>query len=271
MMEQQAYIGMQTVDPDTSNIRYHLLPSDNVVLYRKFSRQHGIDVRKQPQYNIDDWLNPLSPKFNPDIKNAIFHYSARSEAGERFEACISTLEMSKAAFKYAHKSQLILDRTFGVCSSRLLLFIALAQDNDGKGVPIAFFLFLAPTGNCATHAGYNTAILCMLISSWKLHLTESSETGELFSPHVAITDTDTKERGALLDVWPNICLLICKFHLRQCWTNHRKAAVKAHNEYWKDKIKNLLQELEVQFVTTHFAFCLNFDAYRSYIQAHCFS
>ena len=50
--------------------------------------------------------------------------------------------MDNAAWKYAHHSQLVLDGTFGVCTSRLLLFIALAQDKNGKGVPLAFFLFL---------------------------------------------------------------------------------------------------------------------------------
>lgn len=30
------------------------------------------------------------------------------------------------------------------------------------------------------------------------------------------------ERNALFHVFPNIWLLLCKFHLRQCWTNHRE-------------------------------------------------
>ena len=67
--------------------------------------------------------------------------------------------MDAAAWEYGHHSQVMLDGTFGVCTTRLLLFIAMAVDEQGKGVPIAFFLFSAPTGNRATHAGYNTAIL----------------------------------------------------------------------------------------------------------------
>jgi hypothetical protein len=33
------------------------------------------------------------------------------------------------------------------CTSELLLFIALAVDKEGKGVPLALFLFSAPMGN----------------------------------------------------------------------------------------------------------------------------
>ena len=97
---------------------------------------------------------------------------------------------------YAHHSQMILDGTFGVCTSCLLLFIALAQDGQRKGVPIAFFLFSAPTGNQATHAGYNTQILHKLLSKWQVHLSKDSTAS--FVPYVVITDTDTKERGALI-------------------------------------------------------------------------
>ena len=59
-----------------------------------------------------------------------------------------------------------------------------------------------------------------------MHLT-SKDSMMIFYPLVAITDTDTKERGALQDVWPCIWLLLCHFHLRQCWINHRKRSLSA--------------------------------------------
>ncbi|CAG8817506.1 3764_t:CDS:1, partial [Gigaspora rosea] len=40
-----------------------------------------------------------------------------------------------------------------------------------------------------------------------------------FSPHVAMTDTDIKERKPLLKLWPEIILLLCYFHISQCWKN----------------------------------------------------
>ena len=197
---------MESYNPKTANTRYQFLPSDNVTLYRKFSHQNGVDVRQRPEYNVHDWMDPLSPNFQQEISNAIFHYSARSERSERFQVCISTKEMNTAAWKYAHQSQLVLDGTFGVCTSRLLLFIALAQDENRKGVPLAFFLFSAPTGNKATHAGYNTEILKELLSHWHNNLNRferelrdkpSGSKSESFMPYIAVTDTDTKERGAL--------------------------------------------------------------------------
>ena len=247
ILEKQAYRGMNSFDKKTANIRYQFLPSDNATLYRKFSCKNRVDMHQRPEYNVHDWMDPLSPNFQQEISNAIFHYSAWTELNERFKVCILTKEMNDAAWNYAHHSQLVLDGTFGICTSRLLLFIALAQDENRKGVPITFFLFLAPTGNKATHAGYNTNILKELLSHWHNYLNHLKPLKGSFTPYVAITDTDTKERGALIQVWPEIVLLLCKFHLCQCWTNHRKTALWSKNsDFWQDCVRNRLQALEVQ-------------------------
>ncbi|KAJ8075566.1 hypothetical protein PM082_021196 [Marasmius tenuissimus] len=252
MIREKRYRDMDTFNSDTSNFRYILLRSDHSNLYAKHGRRLGIDVKTPPQYNISDWLNPSSPRYNPEVAQAIFHYSERAEAGDRFEACISTPEMDEAAWKYSHHSQLVLDGTFGVCTVRLLLFIALAVDSDGKGIPIAFFLFSAPTGNRATHTGYNTAILEKILRKWKTHLSSSRPNAEPFTPYSAITDTDTKERGALLKVWPAIVLLLCKFHVRQCWLNNRKKILGGGENnkpnFWKDHVRNQLRGLETMLL-----------------------
>ncbi|KAJ3912293.1 hypothetical protein F5877DRAFT_93600 [Lentinula edodes] len=190
MVDNQAYRGMSTYDPKTANVRYLFLPTDHTSLYQKASQNLGVDVRLQPQYNVDGWLNPESTNFKPEVTEAVFHYSAQAEAGDRFEICLSTPEMDTCAHKYAHHLQLILDGTFGVCSAQLLLFIALAVDESNKGVPIALFLFSAETGAKAMHASYNTVILEKLIQTWKLRL--ETKFGS-FKPYSAITDTDTKE------------------------------------------------------------------------------
>lgn len=249
MIEQKSYRGMATYQSHTANVRHHYLPHDNSTLYRKFSRLYGVDVRKAPEYNLHDWLNPASPAYKPELREAIFYYSARTQQGERLKICISTKEMDGAAWRYGHCRQIVVDGTFGICSTRMLLFIALAIDEDKKGVPIALFLFSAPTGNRATHAGYNTEILRELLGQWRNHLS-TGERGS-FTPCVAITDTDTKERGALIAVWPHICLLLCKFHLRQCWTNKRKAVLRSVSgaRFWKDHIRERLKALEVACVT----------------------
>lgn len=93
----------------------------------------------------------------------------------------------------------------------------MAVDAEGKGVPLALFLFSTPTGNQAMHAGYNQEILCELLNKWKAHLSKGRNI--TFCPYVTITDTDMKGRGALTDVWLDIWLLLCWFHVRQCRTN----------------------------------------------------
>ena len=93
---------MSTTDPATVNVRYHLLPSDHSTLYRKYTRHYDVDVRKLPQYNIHDWLDPSSSNFKAEIRDVIFHYGARSEAEEQFKVCIATQEMKDAAWKYIH-------------------------------------------------------------------------------------------------------------------------------------------------------------------------
>ncbi|EIM88874.1 uncharacterized protein STEHIDRAFT_119664 [Stereum hirsutum FP-91666 SS1] len=133
--------------------------------------------------NIDSWLNPSSPDYNSTLAEAVFFYSARAATEERLKICIATPEMKEAAWRYGHNQQILLDGTFGV-----------------------FLMFSAPSGNKFTPAGYDTAILTELLSKWKSSL--GVRKGTAFHSPVAITDTDLKERNALLEVFPNIWLLL---------------------------------------------------------------
>ncbi|KIP02982.1 hypothetical protein PHLGIDRAFT_121990 [Phlebiopsis gigantea 11061_1 CR5-6] len=207
-----------------SGFRWVLQASDNRSLYRQFNRLHGIRTTTASHVNIDDWLNKDSPKYNPTLAEAVFYYSARTSSSERLKICIATPEMREAAWTYAQHSQIILDGTFGISNRKLLLFIVMAIDEDRKGVPLAFLLFSAPTKNKQTSAGYDTDILTELLREWKMSL--GKRNGEEFTVYVAITDTDLMERNALLAVFNNVWLLICKFHLRQSWKNHRNRELK---------------------------------------------
>jgi hypothetical protein len=133
--------------------------------------------------------------------------------------------MRAAAWNYGHENQIILDGTFGVCDSRLLLFILMVTDENKKGIPVAFLLFSAPAGNKQSLSDYNTSIIAKLLKTWQDSLTKCGHlygfAGVNYGPFTAITDTDMKERGALIIVFPIIWLLICRFHLRQSWKNHR--------------------------------------------------
>jgi hypothetical protein len=159
--------------------------------------------------------------------------------------------MKAAAWKYAHENQMILDGThresFGISDTRLLLFIALGIDENRKGVPLAFFIFSAPAGNQATHAGYDSSILIELLKAWVDSM--GTKDGKTFAPKAVITDTDLKERATLHLVWFTVILLLCRFHVRSCWASKRKTLLKMGGEktkfnFHKEQVKKRLCNLE---------------------------
>lgn len=236
----------------TRNHRYVILASDFSRLYRQHNLQsYGIDVNITPENNVNNWLDPSSRHYKPEVAEAVFKYRPRLKQEDRFRICIATNEMGEAAWKYCHKRQLVLDGTFGLCSSRLLLWIALGVDSANNGIPVALFLFSAPTGNRATHAGYDTQILTELLGYWCDWLNmRRPASSDPFCPCAAMTDTDTKERSALITIWPTIILLLCKFHLRQCWTNKQTALLSnlKDTSFWKTHFESQLSVLQKRYV-----------------------
>ena len=222
-------------------------PYDSQVLYRQYNRLIGIQTRECEEINIDNWLNPNSPSYNKTLADAIFHYSPRAKANQRFEVCISTPEMKAAAWKYAYKSQIILDSTFGVCTRKLLLLIVMGVDEKSRCVPLAFLLFSAPSGNKTTSSGYDMTLLTRLLQVWRMDMEKTG--GKPFEVLVAITNTDLKERAALVQVFSHIWLLLCKFHIRQSWRNHRNKKLKGKTPVLID-IKNRMQVLERSLIQT---------------------
>lgn len=213
-------------EPHTWQHRYLILPGDRRSLNRQATRLKGIKVTEKPHINIDEWLEPDSPNYKKELAEAVFHYSPRVEKGERLELCIATQEMNEMAWKHAYRSQVLMDGTFGICDKKMLLFIMMGIDDDGHGVPLAFLLFSAPSGNRQTSAGYDTEVLTRLLREWRSSL-EKHRNGQSFYCLVGVTDTDLKERAALLDVFTEIILLICRVHLRRSWQNHRSKHLKA--------------------------------------------
>jgi hypothetical protein len=224
-----------------------LRTGDTQSLYRQFNRMQGIKVTEHAHLNIHDWLDEQSPQYHPTLAKAIFHYSARTNKDERFEACVAIKEMSEASWTYGHRSQIILDGTFGVCDKKILLFIMMAIDENRKGVPLAFLFFSAPSRNQHMAGGYNTEVIAKLLQKWKGSL--GTHNGEEFAAAVAIMDTNLKEQAALACVFPQIWLLICKFHLRQSWRNHCNKILKGNSQAHLD-VKNRLRHMEEMLVRT---------------------
>lgn len=244
-----ASFGYQDMPRDLSKSRYRWLlnKNDHRSLYRQFYQLQGIKVAEQDHINIHEWLDPDSPQFNKTLYDSVFHYSPRTQESDRLEICIATPEMKEAAWKHAHHSQIIVDGTFGISSKKMLLFIVMGVDEANRGVPLAFLLFSAPPVNRKTAAGYDTEILLRLLDAWKKKM--GTRNGEEFDVWVVITDTDLPERAALLRVFPQIILLICKFHLRQSWKNHRVKTLKGSTAQHED-IRERLRRLEEALVAS---------------------
>ncbi|KAF7377412.1 hypothetical protein MSAN_00162800 [Mycena sanguinolenta] len=158
----------------------------------KFSQLHGVKLSETLHINLDEWLDPKSPQFNSTLASAIFHYSPRTTKEEHLEVYILMDEMKQAAWN--------------ICDSCLLLFIIMAINEDKKGVPLAFLLFSMPTGNQLFLSGYDTEILAKLLKLWRA-LLEKFRDGKSFYVLLAITDTDLKEHGALICVFPGVILI----------------------------------------------------------------
>ena len=146
MFQNCAYHEQHAFDPMTANHHYKLLSSDFSSLYHKHNQQNGINIEFAPEYNLNNWLNLKHPEYKPALHQAVFYYCSRPARNECLKVCISKKEMDTSAWKYGHKSQIILDGKFGVCSTCLLLFIIMGVDEKGRGVPLAMLLFSAPTG-----------------------------------------------------------------------------------------------------------------------------
>ena len=116
-------------------------------IYLQHNQFIGVNASTLDYVNVDNWLDPESSDYKPELANAVFHYKTWAAKDEYFEMCIATHEMKDAAWQHAHKSQVVLGGTFGVCDKKLLLFILMGVDKKRKGVPLAFFLFSAPGGN----------------------------------------------------------------------------------------------------------------------------
>lgn len=237
--------GYRDQGTEMGRFRFIIRSYDTTSLYRQHWQRQGINTKEQPHVNIHNWLNPKSQGYNHDLRSSIFHYAARTDANDRLEIGIATSDMKQASWRYAHQQQILLDGTFGVCDRRLLLFIVMAVDEQNHGVPLAFLLFSAPSGNRATAAGYDTSILIKMLSAWKQAVSASGD--KTFLPAVAITDTDFKERGALSNVFSGIHLLIRKFHLRQSWRNSRTKVLRGTGTAGS-MISERLRSLEVQLI-----------------------
>jgi len=211
--------------PGDNFFRYVLSQHETTSLYRTISAELGIPQRSTAQDNLDSWFCAEKP--HPPshlLTESCLHYEAHVDGQtDRFSIVISTPEQQAMAWRYGHNKQVLMDLMFGFCSGCALLCILMAIDDRNKGIPIAFIVFTARKNTKATHADYNTKLLDDLLSKFKTGL-GTNEAGEPFNIAVAGTDNDTCERTSISSTrnWPMVLLLLCIFHILQCWHNSLK-------------------------------------------------
>lgn len=224
--------------------RVALNPSDVKTARRAAQKAEGLDLRLDPYENLHAMIKDKSKDDFKAIRNAVIFYKPRDEAHlpsdangdedkDRLEMVIATQDMLQRARDFAHGKMLFMDGTFGISTAKLLVFVVLALDPITRmGIPVAFLIFSASSYARSTASSYSASLLTRLLRKWK------EKVGETFLPSVAMTDTDHRERLALSSVFPGIRLLLCRFHLRQCWTNNRKTKVGVKSQ-WYQTIANL--------------------------------
>ncbi|CAA7267438.1 unnamed protein product [Cyclocybe aegerita] len=204
----------------TNSARYRLTTHDASSLYQSISKEHGILQCSAAEENLDLWFRKEKPHPPSSLlPNSCLHYQAHKKPEtDRFEIVLVTLDMHKAAWKYGHKKQVLMNLTFRFCSAWALLAILMAIDSSGSGVPIALIIFTARESAQAIHADYDTAVLDRLLAHYKKGM-GTDEHGEEFDIQVAGTDNDPCEQGALSKNWATVFLILCMFHVWQAWHN----------------------------------------------------
>ena len=122
------------------------------------------------------------------------------------------------AWAYGHQKQMLLDGTFGVCSTCVLVFFLMAIDDRNIGIPVATIIFTPKKDAKAGHASYDGALLSRVLQHWKDGMGTNSA-GQHFEIKIANTDNDPRERHGLQAVWKDIFLVLCMFHTWQSWRN----------------------------------------------------
>ena len=210
---------------DSQGDNYHcfcLNQHDPSSLYCKISHECGIAPATATEENLDHWLcpdNPVPP--NPLLAQSILYYQACIEGIlDQLIIVITTPEMKATAWQYGHSHHILLDLTFGFSSAHANLLIIMALNEEKTGIPIGLIIFTAKVDAKAVHANYNTQLIKSLLEKWRkgLGTLDGSEFAFL-EPQVATMDYDTCEHTTLQEIWPSTLLLLCMFHVWQCWHN----------------------------------------------------
>ena len=170
--------------------------------------------------NLDCLFRDLDPDPpSPHLTASLLFYRPLGQGNlDRLELILATERQRQMAWKFGHKKMMLMDGTFGVCSTCVLVFFLMVVDDRNVGVPVATVIFTPKEDAKAGHASYDGPLLRDLLKQW-VNRMGTNDAGETFDLRVGMTDNDTWERFALTQIWPNSLLLLCMFHVWQAWRN----------------------------------------------------
>jgi hypothetical protein len=193
---------------------------ESTSLYRTLRREGGIPEQSKAIDNLDVWFreqNAQPP--SPILTQSCLYYQPLGLGNlERLVLILSTPCQQEMAWKFGHKSQMLMDGTFGVCSTCVLVFFLMVVDDRNVGVLVAAIVFTPKKDAKAGHASYDGALLKDLLNRWRVGMGTNAD-GEEFDIRVGNTDNDLHERFALGKIQPDVFLILCMFHTWQAWRN----------------------------------------------------
>ena len=202
------------------NYRYVLMEYESTSLYRTLRQEDGIMRNSTAVDNLYQWFGGENPKPPvPELGDScLFYQNLGLGNDDRLILILSTPRQREMAWAYGHQKQMLLDGTFGVCSTCVLVFFLMAIDDRNVGIPVATIIFTPKKDAKAGHASYDGALLSCVLQHWKDGMGTNSA-GEHFEIKIANTDNDPWERHGLQAVWSDIFLVLCMFHTWQSWRN----------------------------------------------------
>ncbi|KAF9499182.1 hypothetical protein BDN71DRAFT_1384280, partial [Pleurotus eryngii] len=144
---------------------------ESISLYWSLCKEGGISEGSSALQNIDSWFNMTDPQLpSPILTSSCLYYKPildPEDLNNWLMLILSTPKQQEMAWKYVHHHQVLMDGTFSVCSSAILIFFLMAIDKYNIGILTATIIFTLKQDAKAAHASYDNAILKDVLACWK--------------------------------------------------------------------------------------------------------
>jgi hypothetical protein len=192
------------LEEGTSKYRHTITDMDIQNVRVKVNKaKFGVDIRKSPHVNLDEFLGQHNHQRSIDLRESCFLYcpktSFNDDTKNRLKIGLCSFDQVKLAWKLVHQRYFIMDGTFGISKNKLLTFIIAGVDPlTNHGIPLAEFLFTPDPNHSRDSSSYNSSILKDFMVEWKSYLEET----------VANSSDPELQQFKNQEFVPLVCLLI---------------------------------------------------------------